>query len=118
AQSPAMIWMRWCSAMAVVLLLAACNKPTPVVPLPSANAATRWVPTQANPRLPTVKLWLGARELDAELCITPEQMSTGLMFRDAIKDDDLMLFVFGNASRRSFYMQNVKFDIDVAYIAP
>ncbi|HTH49976.1 MAG TPA: DUF192 domain-containing protein, partial [Candidatus Limnocylindria bacterium] len=44
------------------------------------------------------------------------QVATGLMYRAGIGPNDAMLFVFGGADRRSFYMKNVPFDIAAAYI--
>ena len=70
----------------------------------------------AQPKLPTVKLRLGAHELDAELCRTITQIATGLMFRTGIGPEDGMLFVFAQPHQPAFYMKNVPFDIDVAYL--
>jgi hypothetical protein len=57
--------------------------------------------SKAQPKLPTVKLWVGAAEVDAELCLTIPQVSTGLMFRDSIGPSEGMLFVFGEPRRRA-----------------
>jgi uncharacterized membrane protein (UPF0127 family) len=54
--------------------------------------------------------------MNAEVCTTLSQISTGLMFRPGIGTNDGMLFVFGAPNRRSFYMRNVDFDIKAAYI--
>ena len=70
----------------------------------------------AQVNLPRVKLWIGAREIVAEVCITVPQIATGLMHRPSIGPEETMLFVFGSPRERSFYMKNVPFDIDVAYV--
>jgi uncharacterized membrane protein (UPF0127 family) len=70
----------------------------------------------AQTGLPKLKLFVGAQEMQAEVCTTVAQVSTGLMFRDGIGPEDGMLFIFGEARQRSFYMKNVSFDIAVAYI--
>ena len=70
----------------------------------------------AQPKLPTVRLRLGAYELDAEVCQEITQIATGLMFRPGIGPEEGMLFVFNGPYQPAFYMKNVGFDIDVAYI--
>jgi uncharacterized protein len=94
---------------------------------PASNAAPPTATPSDEPRfhlnraqvgLPRVKLWLGAKELNAELCTTVSQVATGLMFRESIGPEESMLFAFGRARERAFYMRNVPFDIDVAYIDP
>jgi uncharacterized protein len=89
-----------------------------VAPVPAARPETGPVYYQdhALTGLPKVRLWMGARETQAELCYTITQIATGLMHRKAIGTNDTMLFVFGGPQERSFYMRNVPFDIDVAYI--
>lgn len=72
----------------------------------------------AQPKLPTTRLRLGAHELDAEVCRTVTQIATGLMFRQGIGPDEGMLFLFPRPHQPAFYMKNVGFDIDVAYIGP
>ncbi|MBL9174096.1 MAG: DUF192 domain-containing protein, partial [Verrucomicrobiales bacterium] len=47
----------------------------------------------AQPKLATVKLWIGSKEIDAEMCLTLTQVATGLMFRPGITNDESMLFV-------------------------
>ncbi|MFM8357934.1 MAG: DUF192 domain-containing protein [Verrucomicrobiota bacterium] len=73
---------------------------------------------RAQPRLSTVKLWVGPHEVEAELARTLTQIATGLMFRPSIGPQETMLFVFGSAQPRAFYMKNVPFDIAVAYLDP
>ncbi len=75
-------------------------------------------PTQAQPKLPTLKLWLGAQELDAELALTPEQERTGMMFRTNILDSDAMIFVLPVPQRAAFWMKNCPESISAAYIDP
>ena len=70
----------------------------------------------AQVNLPRVKLWIGSREIVSELCHTVTQIATGLMHRPSIGPEETMLFIFAGPRDRSFYMKNVPFDIDVAYI--
>ena len=124
-------------ALWVLLLTCGCNPtPTPTSTSTAAGApSTSGGPASAavatSPRgapethyyldhaqvgLPTVRLWIGATELNAELCTTVQQVATGVMHRTGIGPNDAMLFVFGAGDRRSFYMKNVSFDIAAAYI--
>ncbi len=73
-------------------------------------------PTQAQPKLPTIKLWLGSEELAAEMALTPEQERTGMMFRTNITDADAMLFVLPVPQRASFWMKNCPESISAAYV--
>lgn len=75
-------------------------------------------PTQAQPRLPTVGLFLGTHQLTAEVASTPMQIRTGMMFRPSIGENEGMLFVFGAPHRASFWMKNVKVELSVAYLDP
>jgi len=70
----------------------------------------------AQPKLPTVRLRLGAHEIEAEVCRTLPEIATGLMFRKGIGADEGMLFLFAQPHQPAFYMKNVGFDIDVAYL--
>ena len=89
---------------------------------PSASSSSDSEPVfhlaTAQVNLPRVRLWIGAREIVSEVCVTVPQIATGLMHRPSIGPEETMLFVFGSARERSFYMKNVPFDIDVAYIDP
>jgi len=74
-------------------------------------------PTQAQPKLPTMKLFLGAETLDAELAITPRQLQTGMMFRTNIQETDAMIFPLGRPQQASFWMKNCPESISAAYIS-
>jgi uncharacterized protein len=61
-------------------------------------------------------LWMGAKEVVAELALTPVQVATGMMFRKDMGEDEGMLFVFGQPHRTSFYMKNTLIPLTCAYI--
>jgi uncharacterized protein len=84
---------------------------TPPAPVP-------WQPTQAQPRLQTLKLWLGPAEITAELALTQQQVQTGMMFRTEMGENDGMLFVFGGPHQAGFWMKNTKVPLSAAYIDP
>jgi uncharacterized membrane protein (UPF0127 family) len=97
-------------------LFAACNKPEaapPTVP-PVASG----LPTQAQSKLQTMNLWLGAEEMSAELALTPIQEQTGMMFRTNMAENAGMLFVFPGPHRASFWMMNTVLPLSAAYIDP
>ena len=75
-------------------------------------------PTQAQPKLPTIKLYLGAEILDAEQALTAREEQTGMMFRTNIRDTDAMIFVFPGPFQASFWMKNCPESISAAYIDP
>jgi uncharacterized membrane protein (UPF0127 family) len=96
-------------------LLAGCQKTEPVAaPEPVQNS----VPTHAQPKLPTMKLYLGAETLDAELALTGEQEHVGMMWRTNILETDAMIFVLPFPQRASFWMTNCPESLSAAYIAP
>jgi len=96
---------------------AGCDGPK-VAPAPAlaTNAPRALHLSHAQPKLATIKLWVGPKEIEAEMCLTLQQLATGLMFRPEIAENESMLFVFPVPQGAAFYMKNVSFDIDAAYI--
>ena len=91
------------------------NKPPVPAPAPALDQA---LPTQAQPKLQTMKLWLGAEELVAELALTGRQIQTGMMFRTNLDENAAMLFPLPYTQRASFWMKNCPTPLSVAYINP
>ena len=54
--------------------------------------------------------------LDIEFANTEYETQTGLMYRRAMQDDRGMLFIFENEIRRSFYMKNTEFALDIIFV--
>jgi len=106
--------------------LAGCQKAStaPTVPPPSATtsppapapAPGGFNPTQAQARLPTMKLFIGKEAITAEIAITREQVQTGMMFRKSMPENEGMLFVFAVPHRASFYMRNTTVPLTAAYL--
>lgn len=125
-----MNWRLLVSLVGAGLLAGACGKkappaaPPPAVPPVAAPAAAapaageRQLPTRAQPKLRTIKLWLGAEEMTAELAVTPEQITTGMMFRTNLEANAGMLFVFDRAYQPSFWMKNCPLALSAAFIDP
>jgi uncharacterized membrane protein (UPF0127 family) len=101
-------------SLIVVTLLAGCEKTETSAP----SSIDDSLPTQAQPKLPTMKIYLGAETLDAELALTERQERTGMMFRANITDSDAMLFVFPQPFQVSFWMKNCPHSLSAAYISP
>src|SRR5687767_7081008 len=70
----------------------------------------------AQPKLRTMKLWLGPKELTAELAISRVEIETGMMFREKMEEHEGMLFIFGQPHRTSFYMKNTFVPLSCAYV--
>ena len=106
---------KFITVLLAVALLAGCQKSADVAPAPSLDDL---LPTQAQPKLPAIKIYLGAEQLDAELALTAEQERTGMMFRTNIAETDAMIFVFPQPQRASFWMKNCPESLSAAYIGP
>ena len=67
--------------------------------------------------LPTAALTIGTHKVTAEVAVTPEQRSLGLMNRFSLKPDHGMLFVFERAEPLAFWMKNTFIPLSIAFIA-
>jgi uncharacterized protein len=104
--------------VALSFVLTACDR-NDVTPGPDATQSTNPPAPyldHAQPKLTTMKLWIGAQELTAELALTYTQVSTGMMHRKEMGTNEGMLFVFGRPHRASFYMRNTLIPLSAAYI--
>ncbi|MGA9776749.1 MAG: DUF192 domain-containing protein [Limisphaerales bacterium] len=107
--------MKWLPLVLVVALAAGCRKTeTTGARLDAENQ----LPTRAQPKLPTLKIYLGAETLDAELATTPREVQTGMMFRTNVTDESAMLFIFSRPFQASFWMKNCPDSLSAAYISP
>ena len=102
-----------------VVCLCGCNRtekielPAVKIQVPSSDG-----PTQAQPKLPTIKLWIGAAELEAELAGDANSVRTGMMFRTNLAENAGMLFVFAYSHQASFWMKNTLVPLSIGYINP
>ena len=102
------------TALLAAGLLAGCSKPDSS---PAPDAAPPYNgPTHAQPRLRTMKLYLGPETFDAELALTPQEIETGMMFRTNIPETDAMLFNLRVPQRADFWMKNCPESISAAFI--
>jgi len=54
--------------------------------------------------------------IDIEIADTDFDIQTGLMYRNSMKQDQGMLFVFNDFKERYFYMKNTRIPLDLIYI--
>ncbi|HEX4120085.1 MAG TPA: DUF192 domain-containing protein [Verrucomicrobiae bacterium] len=111
--------MKWFFLIGVSALLAVagCDKTPPSTP-PVNTSGGPPLPTQAQPMLQTIRLWLGSEELSTEMALTPVQEMTGMMFRTNMDEMSGMIFVFQRPSRVAFWMKNCPLPLSCAYITP
>ncbi|MBI4326880.1 MAG: DUF192 domain-containing protein [Chloroflexi bacterium] len=84
---------------------------------PAAPSSQSQPPSgQPQPKLQTVKLWLGAQEMIAEVARTPSQIQKGMMFRKEMAENEGMLFIFPRPHRASFWMKNTLIALSCAYL--
>ncbi|MBN1336575.1 MAG: DUF192 domain-containing protein [Deltaproteobacteria bacterium] len=68
-------------------------------------------------RLPTLPLEVGGHGVRAEVADTPELRARGLMYRDAIGPDEGMLFVYPASEALSFWMENTRIPLTIAFVS-
>ena len=54
--------------------------------------------------------------LDIEIAESEFETQTGLMYRDAMEDEQGMLFIFPTEGMHSFYMKNTRIPLDILFI--
>ncbi len=104
------------AAILAAAFLAGCTKSPDNASVPLAKE--EGLPTHAQPKLPTMKIFLGAETLDAELALTQRQEETGMMFRTNVTEASAMLFLLPVPQRASFWMKNCPVSLSAAYIGP
>jgi len=108
--------------IAIILGLAGCEKTVESPPrLPKtleAAPAKPWKPIKVQPKLPTLKMFVGTVELQVEQALTERQIQTGMMFRKKMTDKEGMLFVHRNVQARGYWMNNVTVPLSIAYLDP
>jgi uncharacterized membrane protein (UPF0127 family) len=107
--------MRLLPVLMAAILVYGCQKPADSAPAP---VQTSDLPTQAQPKLQTMKLWIGPEEMVAELALTGKQQQTGMMFRTNMDENAGMLFPLPMTTRASFWMMNCPLPLSAAYIDP
>jgi len=102
--------------LALAIVAPGCKKAAE--PPPDGALVDPGLPTRAQPRLQTMKIYVGPEEMVAELALTPEQERTGMMFRTNMAENEGMLFPLPYSQRASFWMKNCPLPLSAAYIDP
>ena len=93
--------------------------PEVVAPVARTNAGpVRASPTEAQPKLRTIKLWVGQEELITEVAVKPREIQTGMMHRKSMEENEAMLFVMPYVHQASFWMKNTLVPLSCGYIDP
>jgi len=80
-------------------------------------AASTFASAQDGPqKLPSITLNAGMHLIQAEVAQTPEQRSTGLMFRSTMGTNEGMLFAFEEPGQQCFWMKNTLLPLSVAFV--
>jgi uncharacterized protein len=103
-----------CGLLLAAVLSAGCGKASPSAP--AKVTAVHGYLDHAQPKLRTMKIYLGAQTLDAELALSDQEIETGMMFRTNIPETDAMLFDLRYPQQAGFWMKNCPESISVAYI--
>ena len=107
----------------LALVSAGCGAASPsAIPKPApAPVNTQAAEAKQNgkpqPRLATIKLYLGTNEITAEIARKSREIETGMMWRTSMPEMEGMLFVFPRPASRSFWMKNCPLPMTCAYIA-
>jgi uncharacterized protein len=104
------------ATLSLALLATGC-KPAATSTLPTLTEDYN-DPTAAQPKLPTMKIYMGPEMLEAELALTPRQEQIGMMYRTNIQETDAMLFALPYPMQASFWMKHCPESISAAYITP
>jgi uncharacterized membrane protein (UPF0127 family) len=111
--------MALAAVVLLIVLTVGCNdsakEPTGSVPSP-AMSTDPGEPTQAQPKLRTMRLYIGAKEMLAELALKPQEIRTGMMFRTNMEAGTGMLFALPYTQRASFWMKNCPYPLSAAFI--
>lgn len=121
--SPTLISMNILCLVALLLLGVACGGCGKEATSSQANGSSAPLgdpgePTQAQPKLRTMKLYIGTKEMVAELALTPQEIRTGMMFRTNMEPNAGMLFALPYNQRAAFWMKNCPSPLSAAYISP
>lgn len=105
--------VRWYHLLATIALLLAVEMPTTAAqraPLPPWREPL-------PPALPVVELTVGGVPILAEVAISPDEQALGLGFRNGIEADRGMLFVFQEPVEIGFWLDGMRFCLDIIWIA-
>ena len=95
----------------VLILLSGCSSISP------NRAIADVAPITQGQTLPITAIAnIAGETIELEVAQTPQQQSTGLMFREHLEDDRGMLFPFANERTARFWMKNVPISLDMIFL--
>jgi uncharacterized membrane protein (UPF0127 family) len=74
------------------------------------------VPASGGQAVRTAQIRIGGVQVTAEIADNQDLRAQGLMHRDSLPQNHGMLFVYGTAEVRSFWMRNTRLPLDIAFI--
>ncbi len=74
------------------------------------------LPAAGGQGVRTTPIRIGGVAVTAEIADNAELRGQGLMHRDSLPENHGMLFVYGTAEVRSFWMRNTRLPLDIAFI--
>ena len=89
---------------------------TPLPPMAPLPAATALPPPPPTPDLALPRVTIGTFTWPVELALTGEQQAQGLSGRAELAAGAGMLFVWNQESRRSFWMPDMNFPLDMVWL--
>jgi len=98
------------SFIAGLFVIAACSQP-----MQKSTAAESTTPPSTPVPLPQAFLPDGYA-INLELALTPEEISTGLMFRPSLAENRGMLFLFDRPRLPAFWMKNMQIPLDLVFL--
>ena len=88
------------------------------VPFVLASLLCATALAQTGPqKLPSIRLNAGIHNIQAEVAQSPDERSTGLMFRKEMGTNEGMLFAFEQPAQQCFWMKNTLLPLSIAFIA-
>ncbi len=103
----------WIASLIVAALLAGCGE---AGGSGADQEAERPQPISTGQEVRTSQIRIGGVEVTAEIADNQELRAEGLMNRDSLAANHGMLFVYGTAEVRSFWMRNTRIPLDIAFI--
>lgn len=105
------------------MLCLGCSRPAQSLPplqinLPAAQSQPSLQPTPIGQKLPvSAQVTIGGQKIGLEVARTPNEQSTGLMYRTELAKDRGMLFVFNPPHPVRFWMKNTLIPLDMVFMS-
>lgn len=100
----------------ILIALSACEEDPVITHSISNSPEINSKNEKPQAKLETIKLYLGATELTAEVADENHERMSGMMYRTQMNENEAMLFVFPFAHQTGFWMKNTTIPLSIAYI--